>query len=224
MDKNETRIIIYADNQEVGSKVVDILEHKCELRTKRLPVADYLLSKRVAVERKTTSDFLSSLVDGRLFRQLNELKENFHLPLIIIEGNSLFVNERKIHPNAIRGAIASISLDYGIPIIRTENPLDTAEMLVTIAKREQIDRNKTVAIRGRKKSKSINHYQEYLLAGLPNINTKTAKKLLKHFGTPERIFTAKEEELRQIDGIGPKLAKRIRLVLAKKYEKSILED
>lgn len=219
----EEKIIIYADNQETG-KVVDILKHKCELKIKKLPVADYLLSKRVAVERKTASDFLSSMVDGRLFRQMGELKENFKMPLLILEGNGLFNGERKIHPNAIRGALVSISLDYGIPIIKTESPLETSEMLLAIAKREQLDRKKSVSIRGRKKAKSLNHYQEYLVAGLPKINTQTARKLLKHFGSPEKIFAASEGELRQVDGVGPKLARRIRLVLAKRYEKSILED
>lgn len=219
----EEKVIIYADSQELGSKVVDILKHRCDLRVEKLPVADYLLSKRVAVERKTTDDFLSSIVDGRLFRQMEELKQNFKLPIIILEGNTLFNNERKIHPNATRGALASVSLDYGIPIIRTDSSLETAEMLISIAKREQLDRKKSVAMRGRKKAKSMNHRQELLLAGLPQINTQTARKLLKHFGSLERVFTATEEELRKVDGIGPKTAKVIRLILTKKYEKSILD-
>lgn len=223
MNKEE-KIIIYADNQEKSSRILEILKHRCELKIKKLPVADYLLSKRIAVERKTADDFLSSMVDGRLFRQMKELKENFKTPLMIIEGNGLFSSGRRIHPNAIRGALAAVSIDYGIPIIKTGNNLETAEMLLAIARREQLDRKKLVAVRGRKKAKSINHYQEYLVAGLPKINTQTARKLLKHFGSPEKIFAASESELRQVDGVGPKLARRIRLVLAKRYEKSILED
>ena len=217
------RVIIYADNREGNSRILNILKDRCDLREKQLPVADYLLSKSVAVERKTSSDFISSIVDGRLFKQMSELKENFKTPLLILEGNPL-ANERKIHPNAIRGALASISLDFGIPIIKTENNLETAEMLLAIAKREQITKNKSIAIRGRKKARSMNHRQELLIAGLPQINTLTAKKLLKHFGSPENIFAASREDLETVDGVGPKMAKRIRLILAKKYEKSILED
>lgn len=219
----EQKIIIYADNHEAGSKVIDILKHKCDLKIRRLPVADYLLSRRVGVERKTASDFLSSIVDGRLFKQMNELKQ-FKKPLLILEGNPLLGSGRKIHPNAIRGALASVSIDYGVPIIRTENPLETSEMLLAIAKREQLDRKKSVALRGRKKAGSMNQRQELLIAGLPQINTQTAKKLLKHFGSPQGIFTATEQELMETEGIGPKMARRIRLVLSKKYEKSILEE
>ncbi|MEK6887693.1 MAG: ERCC4 domain-containing protein [Candidatus Aenigmatarchaeota archaeon] len=219
----DKQVIIYADNRE-NNKVTDILKHRCDLRQKQLAVADYLLSKRVAVERKTCEDFLSSMVDGRLFKQLGELKENFRTPVLIIEGNELFDSDRKIHPNAIRGAIASVATDYCLPIIWTKTPLETAEMLISIATREQITRNKSIALRGKKKAKSMNHRQEFLVAGLPQISTQTARKLLKHFGSPEKIFAATKEELMEVEGVGPKNAKRIRLVLAKKYEKSVLED
>ena len=221
---DEKKPIIYADKREVNSRILNILRDRCDLKEKQLAVADYLLSRHVAVERKTTSDFLSSIVDGRLFKQMNELKQNFRTPLLILEGNGLFNGERKIHPNAIRGALASISLDYGVPIMRTENNLETAEMLLAIAKREQFKTKKSFNVRGTKKAKSMNHRQEFLVSGLPQINTQTARKLLKHFGSPEKIFTASLEDLTNIEGVGTKTAKRLRLVLAKKYEKSILDD
>jgi Fanconi anemia group M protein len=215
---------IFVDKREANSRIAAILSKRCLVEEKQLPVADYLLSKRVAVERKTSSDFLSSMIDGRLFRQIEELKSNFRSPLLIIEGNGLFNDERKIHPNAIRGALASISIDYGVPILVTENNMETAEMLFAIAKREQLERNKSVAVRGRKAKRSANEMQEYLVSGLPKINRAKARALLKHFGTPERVFTATQEELVQVGGIGPLLAKKIRRLVQKKYEKSILED
>ena len=224
MKTEENNIVIYADNREANGRIINILKRRCVVEEKNLPVADYLLSKRVAVERKTTSDFLSSIVDGRLFRQLEELKENFNMPLLIIEGNSIFNGERKIHPNAIRGALASVALDYGIPMLTTENNLETAEMLFIIAKREQIERKKSISLRGQKRSRSMNEIQEYLVAGLPKINRQKSKTLLKHFGTPHAIFTATEEDLMNVEGIGEKLSKKIKRIITKKYEKSILED
>lgn len=223
MDKSDKIPIIYADNREANSRILAILKQRCDLREKQLAVADYQLSRRVAVERKTSSDFLSSLTDGRLFKQMEELTGAFKKPLMILEGNGLFNGERKIHPNAIRGALASISLDYRVPILVTENNLETAEMLLSIAKREQFKTKRQFNIRTVKKTKSMNHRQEYLVSGLPQINTQTARKLLKHFGTPEKIFAADESELMHVEGIGPVMAKRIRLVLKKKYEKSILD-
>ena len=132
--------------------------------------------------------------------------------------------ERKIHPNAIRGALASIAIDFGMPILWTANQLETAELLFSIAKREQLDRKKSVSIRGKKKTRSMNEIQEYLVSGLPKISREKSKYLLKDFGTPQKIFMASEEELKDVEGVGEKLAKKIRKILTKSYEKSILED
>lgn len=221
--KNDN-VVIYADTRESDSKVVAILKNRCNVREQQLVIGDYVLSKYIAAERKTSGDFLQSIVDGRLFAQLTELKKSFRMPILIIEGDTLFNGERKIHPNAIRGAIASIATELAIPIIWTKTQLETAEMLYIIARREQTDRKKGIAIRTKKRFKSVNQMQEFLVAGVPKISTQTAKKLLKHFGTAEKIFTASESELMKVEGIGEKLAKKIRMLMTKKYEKSILED
>ncbi len=221
--KKEDEIIIYADIRELDSNIVSILKKRCTVREKQLPAGDYLLSKSVAAERKTTSDFLQSLIDGRLFEQLSRMKESFS-PVLIIEGDSLFDEKRKIHPNAIRGALASIAIDMAIPILWTATPLETTEMLFAIAKREQGEKKKPVGIRGKRKFRSMNQQQEFLICGLADVGTTTAKNLLKHFGTPEKVFIAGEAELQQAEGIGKTMAKKIRKMLTRRYEKSILED
>lgn len=221
--KDGKKIVIYADHRELNSRVASILKKHCELREKQLEVADYLLSDRVACERKTDKDFVASIVDRRLFGQLSNMKQ-FENPVLLIEGGGIFETGINVHPNAIRGALASIIVDYSIPIIWTGTPLESAQMLFAIAKREQLQEKRSVAIRGKRPTKSINQEQEFLVAGLPNVSTIKAKSLLKHFGTPEKIFTADEKELQKVEGIGKGMAKKIRELLRKKYEKSILED
>ena len=56
------------------------------------------------------------------------------------------------------------------------------------------------------------------MAGLPNINTTLAKRLLKEFGSVEKIFTASKEELERVHGIGEKIAEEIRRVITSPYE------
>src|SRR3989338_6635175 len=94
--KNEKYVVIYADIGEMTTKVAAILEGRCKLRSKRLHVGDYVISKRIVIERKVSEDFLQSIVDGRLFRQISEMKK-YEKPLIIIEGNHIMDNERLIH-------------------------------------------------------------------------------------------------------------------------------
>lgn len=223
MTEKENNIIIYADSRE-ANRISKILKDKCRIEEKQLDVADYVLSEDVGVERKTTDDFVNSIIDGRLFAQVKEMKNNFQKPLLIIEGEEIFENNRKINPNAVIGALASITLDYSVPVLWTKNQKETAALLLVIAKREQEEKKKSINIRFMKNKKSTNQQQEFLVAGLPKINTITAKKLLKHFETPERIFSAGEDELQEVDGIGKELARKIRDLLSSRYEKSVLEE
>jgi ERCC4-type nuclease len=183
-----------------------------------LAVGDFILSDRVVVERKTTSDFLSSVIDGRLFKQLGELKHNFEKPILFIEGEEMN-EEKRIHVNALRGALASIALDYAIPILWTRNVKETAGLIYWIARREQLDEKRTVAIRGSKKMRSVKEAQEFLVAGLPGISTVRAKEILKHFGSPLKFFLAEEKEVVKVKKLGKKTAEKIKKILEKGYRK-----
>jgi len=215
-------INIYADIREPSS-IISFLEKNCTVKKKQLKSADYLLSKDVAVERKTTSDFIQSIIDKRIFQQLERMK-SFSSPILIIEGPHILSNDRNIHPNALRGAVASITVNFSVPIIWTRNEKETAEMLLMIAKREQEENGKSNSLRGKKKFLSKNQQQIFLISGLPKISNVTASRLLKHFKTPASIFAATEEELQKVEGIGNQMAKNIHSILHRKYEKSILED
>jgi len=211
-------VVIYADTREMNTRIISILKKYCNVREKQLAVGDYILSDRVGVERKSSKDFLQSIIDKRLFAQLEELKTNFKKPVLIIEGDDLLDNARNVHPNAIRGALASITVDYAIPIIWTQTQMDTAHQLYMIAKREQINEKRPVGIRGKKKTNSVTEMQEFLIVGLPKISTEKAKNLLTHFKTPQKVFTASETELKKVKGIGDQLAKQIRKIMTEKYK------
>ncbi len=210
-------VVIYADTREMNSRIISILNKYCNVRETQLKVGDYILSEQVCVERKSSDDFLQSIIDKRLFEQLSSLKASFQKPLLIIEGGNILDNSRALHPNAIRGAIAAISIDYSVPIIWTATQADTAHQLLAIAKREQLERKKAVGIRWKRKARSVAEMQEFLVVGIPKIGTSKARSLLKHFRTPERLFTASEAELQEADGIGRELAKQIRKMLTERY-------
>ncbi len=212
----EQRPKIVFDSREEKSLVVNFLKEKCELEKKMLEVGDYILSDRVAVERKTTKDFVTSIIDGRLFEQLKNLKDNFEAPILVVEGNGLYSNEN-VNPNAIRGALAAVAVDFSMPLIWTKTPRETAEYIILLAKREQFKEKRSIRLRIEKKPKTIKELQEYLIAGLPGVDTVKAKALLEYFKCPEFVFTASEKELRKVRGIGKELAKKIRQVIGEDY-------
>jgi len=219
-DKEKVKIRIIVDHREAKNHVFTHLKDTdAELVCEQLKTGDYICSDRVAVERKTAADFIQSLIDQRIFRQVSEIRECFERPVLIIEGDpNIMLLERNIHPNALRGALASLAIDHRIPIIWTANPKETAAQIYWIARREQTDEKRTVAIRCPLNAAGIPGQQEFLIAGLPDVNTKLSKNLLKKFRTPKRVFSAKPERLMKTEGIGEKKAKKIWELLNREYE------
>ena len=214
----ENKIKIVIDTRELRSSVAKkLFELGAEVVTEPLEVADFILSDHVAVERKTIDDFIQSIIDGRLFEQMEHLKKCFEKPIVIVEGDEDIYSIRQIHPNAIRAAISAIAVDFRVPIIYTQSEEDTALFLYTIAKREQIENKKEVNIRGEKKPLTDKFLQEYLVAGLPGSGVGIARNLLKHFKTVQKVFTANEDELKKVEKIGKKKAKKMREILTKVY-------
>jgi ERCC4-type nuclease len=207
------KVIIFMDKRE--SLYQALTDFDCEVRQKMLVVADYVLSDRIAVERKTSDDFIASIIDQRIFKQLSALKENFDKPILIIEGNGL--SSDRVPANVVRGALASIAIDFAIPILWTKNKQETAGMIYWIAKREQIGEKREIAIRAGKKATTLTAQQEFLVSGLPGISNVRARELLKYFSNPMAIFSAEESELSSVKKLGSKTAKNIKEVLTKKY-------
>lgn len=204
---------IYADSREGNSKVLRELDKlNVDIVVKSLAVADYQVSNDVGIERKTTKDFITSIIDKRLYKQARELAEYFRKPIIILEGEDLYSS--LIHPNAVRGALSSIAVDFSIPIIPTRSEEDTAAMITRIAIREQIKESSDIQIRTEKKPLTLYEQQLYMVESLPNIGPVTAKKLLQEFGSVGGVINASENELKKVEGIGDKIAQRIREVIS----------
>jgi len=213
------KVKIIVDTREMRSSIVkNLFELGANIETKQLQVGDFILSDRVCVERKTVKDFLQSIIDGRLFSQISSLSENFEKPLVIVEGTEDMYSERMIHPNAIRGAISSLAIDFRIPIIQTSGEEETALFLFMIASREQIDKKINISLRGEKKPLHDPLLQEYIVSSLPGIGREIAKNLLKHFKTIKKIFNADIKELKKVEKVGDKKAKKIKDILEKEYE------
>jgi len=216
----QVKIRIFVDQRELRSQVVKhLMNLDVELEFKNLEVGDYVLSERVGVERKTVADFLSSLTstERSLLRQVKELSEAYERPLLIIEGD-LKASKTQIHPNALRGALAAILTDFGVPVVRVEDERETAALLYAIARREQLELKRAVSPHGRKTAKTLKEQQEYIVSSIPGVGITVARNLLRHFKTVERVMTAAEEELKAVERVGAATARRIREVLTAKYE------
>ena len=217
--ENVKSLKVIVDNREVGSPVVkELVRLGVNIEVKSLPVGDYIISEDVVVERKTVSDFASSLIDKRIFVQAKNLALTYPKPVFVVEGENLYWVSG-ISAKAIRGTILSLILDYKIPTILTKNPGETAAFIVQMAEKEQLEKISHPTIRGEKKPLTLKEQQEYVVAGLPNVELTLAKRLLEVFGSVEKVFQASKDELKKVPGIGETIAEKIRKVITSKYSK-----
>jgi Fanconi anemia group M protein len=212
--KPEDKVLIFVDYREENKITEYVKDMGALIKSIPLSVGDYLCSDRVCVERKTDDDFISSIIDGRLFEQAKELKENFSKPIFLIEGN--YFKER-INENALRSALASIILDYEIPVVMTRNEEESARTIFWLAKREQTITKIGIGISGKKKPKEVKELQEYFISGLPGVSTVLSKRVLKEFKSIKSFANAKENEISKVKGIGKSLAKSLYKILNEEY-------
>ncbi len=215
-EKDMVRVIV--DQREVKSSVARELEKAgVDIMLRTLEVGDYILSDRIAAERKSCEDFTSSLIEHKLFEQVSNLSRAYEKPVLIIEGESLF-NTRNLNPNAIHGALSSIALDFGVAVFYTRDAQDTASLLKQIAKREQTDEHRDISLHGKKSSMMLPEQQEYIISSISDIGPKAARSLLMHFGSVENVIKADYAELIKVKNIGPKTAGKIREIVAGEYK------
>ncbi|OLZ42342.1 Hef nuclease [Natrinema saccharevitans] len=213
-------VAVVADQREMDANIARDLSRReeVEVRLETLDVGDYVLSDRVVVERKSVADFVDSLVGGdrSVFEQVGAMARHYSRPIVIVEGEGLY-EQRNVNPNAIRGALSSLAVDFGASVLRTGGEDETTELLAVIAGREQDVSDREVSVHGEKQSKTLSEQQEYVVASIAEIGPVTARSLLEEFGTVEGVMIATEDELQAADGVGQVTAERIREVVGNDY-------
>ncbi|MEK6854979.1 MAG: ERCC4 domain-containing protein [Nanoarchaeota archaeon] len=206
-EKEEIKVIV--DFREKNSLVAsELMKRGIKVEFKQLPIGDYIVNG-VVIERKTISDFKSSIVDKRIISQLLELKQ-YEKHLLILEG---VLDEEMysggIHENAFRGFLLSVALEYNVPIIFTHNAEDSAKYIDVLARRKE---KAEAGIRASKILMSRKEQMQFILEGFPHVGPAKAKKLIEKFGSLRDIFNASEEELKEILG---KRAKEFRELISR---------
>jgi len=208
---------IVVDDRETSSRVVEILsDTDASITLSRLAHGDYAIGDRILIERKTARDFVDSLVERDLMGQIRDMAEHALRPVLILEGGELHL-QRDIHPNALRGALAAITIDLGVSILFTRDEEDTAQMIYVLARREESgggDRR----VPTRKGHHSHREQQENIIASFPDIGLKNARLLLDHFGSVREVVNAEEPDLKCVKGIGEARARRVFELSRRKYD------
>jgi ERCC4-type nuclease len=209
--KPDGKILIIADYRE-REMISALNEMGALVKEENLPIADFVVSRKTAIERKTHSDFIASIIDGRVFEQIENMKRFYERGIVLIEGYS----DRNINENAYKAAIATL-IANDITILSTKNLHDSAKTIFWIAKKEQGEHTTEIAVKVGKKPANTKNQKEFVISSIPGISSVLARRLLEYFGSVEKIFEADEEELEKVQGIKKKTAKSIRKLITSKY-------
>lgn len=207
-----TTVKITADCREKSSGLIDLLNDRgIVVELKSLPYGDYIIDDTITIERKTANDFLISIINGRLFKQLLNLKKFCTNPILLVEGNPYQTNHN-FDNAAIKGALISTQVIWYIPVIYSRSKEDSRDILVMISRQIKscVD---VVPLRDGYRPKRLKSKQLYILQGLPQVGPTIAKRLLEHFKSVSRVMNASVQELTEVEGIGKITAEKIRAVL-----------
>ncbi len=215
--------VIVCDGRENRSGVPHEIERLgAEIHiVENMEVADFVVSDRVGFERKTAPDFLQDWIDNReLFSKLYDLKSSYKRAILLYEGriDDLYTT-RGIDPMKVRACINTIA-NMGIPMLETLNSSGTAATLIWFAAREQNEEKRIIQLHGKRSHLSPKQMKEYVISSFPgcDVGAKTAMNLLNHFGSIEKVITASEDELIEVDGIGKATAEKIRKLITGEYK------
>jgi Fanconi anemia group M protein len=208
---------VIVDHRELNGSLARLLAQEgISLEPSTVAVGDLVVSNRLVVERKTARDFVESVIDGRLMDQARTLKKNYDAPVVIVEGDP-FATSMQVSEEAISGAIAALGTSFNVPVLTVEDTRRAAQVVTAMARREH-EESGPPKLRHDTGGRSLPDQQQFLLEGLPKVSSTLARRLLEHFGSPGAALSATEEELEDVDGIGPTTATAIHEVLHERTE------
>lgn len=170
--------------------------------------------ERHGVQRKEIKDYVASMIDGRLSREVGQMKQLTGIRALVLEGTFTWTPDGfwtgPVRWDRFRHRQGLFTLaNEGIWIIPTEGIADSAE---TIAELERWTRKpKHTFARARAKATgqwgkpSSREFACYMLQGLPGVGPELAERLYDALGLP-MAWTVSEKELRTVEGVGPKRA------------------
>lgn len=203
-------IRVVVDDREKDPRVQNALRNLpgVEVEIKRLFAGDFLVGNRLLVERKSIRDLGVSITSERLFSQAGLLAGSQYPGIGLLEGATSELKRCGLPRRAIQGALVSLSVSFGIPVLRASDPSESARLIV-IAGRQIARAGRGAVPRRNRRPKLKRNIQLEILRGLPRIGRERADRLLDTFETIGAIAYASTYDLEQVEGLGEKTAQAI---------------
>jgi len=192
---------------------------------KRLDIGDYLLGD-YNIEYKSWTDFYASMMDGRLWQQLINMRQYKH-PMVAVVGDkykSLYKmsNYRKGRPfvkpeDAIRNGLATIYKSFGTPVMMFDDDKDFCLFIKALYNTLNKEKRKYRPVFHKRKPKSIKEIKENVFCEVPNVSVGKAKLMLENYDySILSVLGIKRkcnfDKLKNVKGIGDKIVEQMESV------------
>jgi crossover junction endonuclease MUS81 len=226
LDSREKKLVDDIKERELGKYGTLI-----DVSVKQLEIADVVIEnneKTLFIERKTVSDMLSSIKDGRYKEQKTRLLASGHDITYIIEGDDILSNLNQRNQDLLSSIYMFSMYRDKIHLVFTKNTNDTATFILTLCAK-MIDKPDKfvngppdntpsyVDCIKMKKIKNITPEICYImqLSQIPTISSTIAKNIQKHYPTMRSLINVlndtsdKVNLLCEIEKVGKEKAKKI---------------
>jgi ERCC4-type nuclease len=175
----------------------------------------YVLSENAAIERRTASAFLRGIQDKTLFTSAIHLRERYDIAVLVVEGPTDYAHTA-FHPQAVRGALTSMLIAYGLTVLSSPDMQETAALIAMMARQLQVGIPE-ISLNYKRKATDLADLQRRVIEMLPGCGVALARDMLQTFGSIKRIVGATPTDLSRMHGIGAKRSAEIHNVLHAEY-------
>ncbi|KAM9724847.1 DNA repair endonuclease XPF isoform 2-T2 [Dama dama] len=194
-EQNGTQQSIVVDMREFRSELPSLIHRRgIDIEPVTLEVGDYILTPEMCVERKSISDLIGSLNNGRLYSQCISMSRYYKRPVLLIEFDptkpfslmSRGALYQEISGNDVSSKLTLLTLHFPrLRILWCPSPHATAELFEALKQNKpQPDASTAMAVTA--DSETLPEAEKYnpgpqdFLLKMPGINAKNCRSLMNH--------------------------------------------
>lgn len=211
LTQSQQKVIV--DMREFRSELPSLIHRRgIDIEPVTIEVGDYILTPDICVERKSVSDLIGSLNNGRLYNQCVSMCRYYKRPVLLIEfdTNKSFALQGK-YPISSDVSIQDVSsrltlLTLHFPKLRIlwcQSPYVTAEMFEELKQgRQQPDAEAAMKINSAEAdsewTERYSHNPQDFLLRMPGVNIKNYRKIMNKVENIAELCSMSEDQIGEL--------------------------
>lgn len=209
--QSQQKIIV--DMREFRSELPSLIHRRgIDIEPVTIEVGDYILTPDICVERKSVSDLIGSLNNGRLYNQCVSMCRYYKRPVLLIEfdPNKSFALQGKypisndVSIQDITSRLTLLTLHFPkLKILWCQSPYATAEIFEELKQgREQPDAEVAMKINSAEVdtewSEKYSHNPQDFLLKMPGVSIKNYRRIMNKVENLAELCSLSEDQLAEI--------------------------